>query len=381
MSKISLIDVGIEWFKDIVAAITEWFSEGLDRGYQTITSELFGTPTPKTTDSFVFGTPTNEPWVGIHGALVGGEITAIALLFLFVCIQGRHVINIFNIGSNYEARRTKKTAWTGALLIITWYWIAILSLYLVHALTITLVPSIGTLVGSMLDFLSASVTNPMLGLSLAAVGGLTMWAIQALLFIRRILIYVFVYGMPIGIALAFGNLPVLSRIAKALCARFVPLVVMPIPLAVLFRAYELLFHEGTDAVLAPSRAFLQYLVAVSLPVLGLVVVWKLFRYATPMMSNVAGSAATTVVTVGSILGASSVAGPMAASTAARWGPKAAAGHTLAQRVSGSNRGGGTGTNEQSRRTGGTNQDRVATDAYGQRGIPTYRRTENDPGYY
>ncbi|MEY7849052.1 hypothetical protein AB7C87_07590 [Natrarchaeobius sp. A-rgal3] len=26
-------------------------------------------------------------------------------------------------------------------------------------------------------------------------------------------------------------------------------------------------------------------------------------------------------------------------------------------------------------------DNVVSDAYGQRGVPQYRRTENDPGYY
>lgn len=377
---VSLVDVGIEWFKDSIGAITKWFRNGLIDGYDTLTGVVFGTPTPKTGNSFVFGTPTNDPWTGIHEALVGGEVTMIALLLLVVSVQGRHAINVFNVGSHYEARRTKKTAWTGAFLIVTWYWIAAMCLYMVDAVTIALIPDVGILVDSMLDFLGASIANPMLSLMLAGIGGAAMWAIQALLFIRHILLFVFVYGMPIGIAVAFGNLPVLSRIAKTICIRFVPLVVIPIPIAILFRAYELLFHNGMDATLAPASAFLQHFVAVSLPVLALVLVWKLFGYAAPLTSKAIETATGATVTIGAILGASYVASPMAASTAARWGPKAAAGQALAQRVSDTSTS-RSRTDTGTEPTGGTNQDSVATDAFGQRGVPSYRRTENDPGYY
>lgn len=381
MMETSLVDVGVEWFTDAVETVTEWFRIGLTDGYDTLTGELFGTPTPQTGEQFVFGTPTNEPWIGIHDALVGGEITMVALLLLVISVQGRHTINIFNFGSEYEARRTKKVAWTGAFLVVTWYWIAAVCLYMVDAITIALIPELGTLFNAMLDFLTSTIPNPMLALSLTSIGGAAMWAIQALLFVRRIFLFVFVYGMPIGIALAFGNLPILSRIAKSVCTRFVPLLVMPIPIAIVFRGYELLFHDGTNAVLAPGTAFLQHLVAVSLPVVSLVLVWKLFGYAAPMTSKAIETTAGATVTLGAIVGAGYVAGPMAASTAARWGPKAAAGQALVERVSGTPGENGSAGDRGTNPDAGTKQDSVATDAYGQRGVATYRRTENDPGYY
>jgi len=76
------------------------------------------------------------PWPAIQEGLIGGEIMLIALLLLVMSVQGRHTIRIFNIGSAYEARKTKKTAWVGAFLIITWYWIGALALYLVDGFTV-----------------------------------------------------------------------------------------------------------------------------------------------------------------------------------------------------------------------------------------------------
>ncbi|QLG60275.1 hypothetical protein [Halorarum salinum] len=372
MQGISLVDVGIEWFKDAIDTVTEWFSTGITSGYSELSESLLSTPTPETERSFVFGTPTNEPWIALHDALVGGEILLVALLLLISCVQGRHTVRIFNIGSRYESRKTKRTAWTGGFLIVTWYWVGVLSLYLVNGFTIALIPDVSVVSSAMLDFMQVSVVNPALALSLAALGGVAMWTLQALLFIREILLYVYLYGMPLAFALMFGNLPVVSRIARSLSLKFVPLAVMPLPVAVLFKAYALLFSEGTGVPYAPQSAFLSYLLAVSLPVLAVIVVWKLFKYASPLTATVIGSATSAAVTAGAVITAGSVAGPYVASTAVKWGPKAAAGQAMAQRVTGD-------SNDSD--NGGTNQDNVVTDAYGQRGIPSYRRTENDPGYY
>ena len=380
MIEVSLVDVGIEWFKDIIETVTKWFQRGLTDGYDALTSEMFGTPAPETDSGFVFGTPVNEPWIGIHDALVAGEVTMIALILLVISVQGRNFIKIFNFGSRYEVRRTKKTAWTGVFLIVTWYWIASVCLYMTDAVTIALIPGLDVVVDSMLDFLASTVTNPLQGFFLSAIGGISMWLLQALLFLRRILLVVFIYGMPIGIALAFGNLPVVSRIAKSACIRFVPLLIMPIPVAILFSGYELLFHDGTSSVLAPGVPFLQHIVAVSLPMFSLVIIWKLFGYATPMATRAIETTAGATLKLGAILGAGYLAGPKVAGTAARWGTKAAAGQALAQRSANASTGKSSAGNNADH-PGGTNQDSVATDAYGQHGVSAYRRTENDPGYY
>ncbi|ELZ89087.1 hypothetical protein C441_16369 [Haloferax sulfurifontis ATCC BAA-897] len=275
----------------------------------------------------------------------------LALLLLVVSVQGRHAIRMFNFGSAYEASKTKKTALTGVFMIILWYWVSVLALYLTDGFTIALLPGLTTLRGVMIGFLSATVMNPVLAFLLAAIGGISMWALQALFFIREILLYVYVYGMPIAIALGYGNIPILSDIATGFAKRFVPLVVLPLPAAVVFKGYDLLFASGT---FNPATAFLQYLVAVSLPVIALYLTWKTFAYATPLTAKAIGTASRGAVIAGSVATGAAIGGSSVATTAARWGPKAAAGQVLAQKAA---------TRAESTTTPTT---------------AAYRRTENDP---
>lgn len=352
---VDLIDVVLEGFKEVVDWVISLFIDGLRSGYETLSEEMFGTPTPETDGAFVFGDPNNAPWPAIQDALVGGEIMLISLLLLVMCVQGRHTVRIFNIGSAYEARRTKKTAWVGAFLIITWYWVSILGLYIVDGFTIALMPSLSSLGDAMLNFLEVSLTNPGLSLVFALIGGLSMWALEALYYIREVLLYVYVYGMPIAFALAYGNIPVLSDIAMGFSKRFVPLAVLPLPAAVVFKGYDLLYSQNA---ISPSSPFLRYLVAASLPLIALYLTWKTFKYATPLTAKVLGGATKGAALIGGVAAGAYVGGAGVATTAARWGPKAAAGHAVAQKAA----------------ARGANSDEDS-------GTPSYRRTENDPGGY
>jgi len=241
---VDLIDVVLEGIKGVVDWFIGLFMDGLRSGYETLTEGMFGTPTPETNGAFVFGEPTNAPWPAIHDALIGGEIMLVALLLLVMSVQGRHTVRIFNIGSAYEARKTKKTAWVGAFLIITWYWIGTLALYLVDGFTIALMPELSSVASAMLQFLGAAITNPGLGLLFAVIGGISMWALEALFYIRMILLYVYLYGLPIAFALAYGNIPVVSDIAMGFCKRFVPLAVLPLPAAMVLKGIRLDLRWG-----------------------------------------------------------------------------------------------------------------------------------------
>lgn len=341
--------------------------DGLTTGYENLTEAMFGSPTPQTNGGFIFGQPTNAPWPTLHDALVGGEIMFVALLFLVISVQARHTIRIFNIGSAYEERKTRKTAWTGAFLIIVWYWIGVLSLYLIDGFSIALMPSMDSLRYAMLGFLGVTLTNPALSLLFALIGGISMWALEALFFIREILLYVYLYGMPIALAFAYGNIPVVSDIAMGFAKRFVPLAILPLPAAMVFKSYDLLYGSGT---LDPGTVFLQYLVAVSLPVIALYLTWKTFKYATPLTAKVIGGTTKSAALIGGVAAGAAVGGAGVATTAAQWGPKAAAGQAVAQKVAGrgSSRSDAT-TNTASENSAESNN------------APSYRRTEYDRGIY
>ncbi|RDI69549.1 hypothetical protein [Halopelagius longus] len=352
---VDLIDVVLEGTKAVVDWFTGLFMDGLRSGYETLTEGMFGTPTPNTDGTFVFGDPTNAPWSAIRDALVGGEIMLISLLLLVMSVQGRHTIRIFNIGSAYEAGKTKKTAWVGAFLIITWYWVGSLTLYLINGFTIALMPELSSVTETMLGYLEVSVTNPGLGLLFALVGGISMWALEALLYIRKVLIYIYLYGMPVAFALAYGNIPVVSDIALGFSKRFVPLTILPLPAAVILKGYDLIY---AGEMLTPGTKFLKYLVATSLPLVALYVAWKTFKYATPLTAKVVGGATKGAALIGGVAAGAYVGGAGVATTAARWGPKAAAGHAVAQKAAA---------------RGQASDEENST--------PSYRRTENDPGTY
>ena len=357
MPDIPFSDFGIQWFEDIVEKITEWFVQELVTGYESFVLGLFDTPLPEGQGtSIIFSQPSesDELWRGIYDTTVAGETMVFALIILFLCVQGRHFIRIFNFGSAYEARKARRSSWTGAFLIITWYWVAVLYLYFVQALTIGLLPDLERLGMSLVNLLPQAAGTPGLTLVMAIIGGLSMVALQAVFFIREVLIYVFLYGMPFGVAIAYGNIPVLSGIAKRLAVQFIPLVALPLPAAVLFRGYEFLFVGDTQ--LPVESDFLQYLVVISLPLLALYATWKTFRYASPLVANAISRTGRGALIAGSAATAGYVAGPKAAVLATRWGPKAAVSSAVA----------------------GTHRPRQTGNERSQSQRPSYRRTENDP---
>lgn len=378
MPEIPFSDFGVKWFEDIVQKVTKWFVGEITSTLRQLTNSFFGTPLPDGSGrSLVFGAPSqsDEPWHSIYEAVVAGEVMVFALLILFLAVQGRHFIRIFNFSSAYDERRTRRSSWTGAVLIVGWYWVALLLLYLVDGLTIALIPDVSTLGASLVQLLPAAAGNPGLTLVMAMLGGLAMVALKAVFFIREVLLFVYLYGVPFGLAFTFANIPIVSRVANRICLQFVPLALLPVPAAVLFRGYELLF--AGEQFVSLATPFLQYLVVISLPLLALFVTWKTFRYASPLTARVIGGTTRAAATLGAVAGAGSVAGPYAATTAARWGPKAGLAQAATQQAFGQPRGDSS--------VGGTKRDNLADDGGGNGGggggVPQYRRSENDPGYY
>ena len=377
MADIPFSDFGIKWFDDIVQQITEWFTKELMEGLQNASISLLDTPLPSGQGlNIIFSRPAESDgvWRGIYESTVAGETTVFALVILFLCVQGHHFIRIFNYGSAYEAKKARRTSWVGAFLIVTWYWLGVIILYFIQGLTVGLLPDIHQVGDVLVNILPQAAGTPGLTLVMASLGGLAMVALKALFIIRELLLYVYLYGMPFGIAIAYGNVPVLSNIARRLIAQFIPLAALPLPAAILFRGYELLF--AGDHQLELGGQFAQYLVVISLPIITLYVTWKTFKFAAPLASRAIGGTGRGAVLAGTVATAGYLAGPTAAAAGARWGPTAAAGSALASRQSQSS---GSGT--QAQQAAGVDDNGDGNGGGGSGGIPEYRRSENDPGYY
>ncbi|WP_435066090.1 hypothetical protein [Halobaculum sp. EA56] len=343
-----LIELITTAFTRVLDWLTGGFRSGLETGYDALSASLFGTPTPVTNGVFVLGRPTNEPWASIHDALIVGEVTLFALLLLIVCVQARHAVAAAGFTSSSSVSRTRRSAWIGAALVVTWYWVAATALHLIDGVTLALLPRLDTFLDALVLHLGVTVANPLLGFSLAAVGGAAMWLLQAMFIVRRILLPIAVYAMPIGIAIAYGGIPLVSEVASGFLLRFVPLVLAPVPAALVLRGYELIVTTGAFGM---DNPFPRMLLVVSLPVVLVIVTWQVFRYSNPVATRAAGTAIKGAAIVGAAGTAAAVASPAVGLTAARFGPKAAAGHAVFDRVIGN---------------GARSSD------------SSYRRTENDP---
>jgi type IV secretion system protein TrbL len=359
---VDLIDIGVKWFTDIVEEVATTFRSGLEEGYRELGGLLFGTPVPGSSADDIFAPPSGGLWGVLYDTLIGGEIMQYSLLLLVITFFLHQLVRIVDVTGAYRARVAQRSIWTGGLLVVTWYWLAALACYLVNGLTVALLPSLSTVGQTLFDFTQVVVTNWMLALGLAVIGGVAMWALEALLIIRYVLLYVYLLGMPLLLAVGFSNVPVLSALARGLARRFVPLLVLPLPLALLFKAFDLFVQAEAFGDLLFVSAYVQTLVAVALPVLGLLVTWRLFKDAAPLTATVIGTTTAGVATVGAVVGLAAVAGPGAAATAGRFGARAGVGYAAGNRLGDRFR-----------------ADPPVTDANGQQGVPAYRRAENDPG--
>jgi len=287
----------------------------------------------------------------------------IALLVLVLCVQGRHFVRIFDLGSAQEHRRTRRSALTGGFLIVSWYWVATLTLYVVEALTIGLLPNVSQTGAALVTLLPEAPATPIITLLMAGLGAIAIVCLRALFIIRELLLYIILYTMPIGIAVMYANIPVISEIARRFAVQFIALAVLPLPVALLLRGYGLLF-TGSDTIPLGGR-FAEYLVVISMPVVASTYVedvhvrgatydpchqrrrpWGRPRWHCRdggVRRRATGAAAT-----------------------ARWGLRGAAGSVAANRY--------TQRNDSSEEA---STDEQPPDG----GVPEYRRKENDPAYY
>ena len=362
MDSLPVSELGQRWFETIVVALAEWVRAALTRGYDRLSIELFETPTPPGTGvEAILGVPPARasPWPAVHESLVGGEMTLLGLLVLFVAVQAHHFLRIFRMGAG-GARAVRLSAWTGAALIVGWYWVAVALLSLVDALTVALLADPAALATALVGQLPTAVVNPLVTLLVTGAGGLAMLLVEAIFLVRELLLFVYLYAMPLGIALAFGNLAVVSRIARRFVRGFVPLVLLPLPIAVLCRGYELLLVEG--GLFETVDPVGRFLLVCSFPLLAVVLAWVTFQYASPAVGRVVGRGVRAGATVGTAATVGVAAGPAAAERTARRGISRGVGKTVIDRVS----------VDGGRRGGGREEPVGASEA------PAYRRTENDP---
>jgi len=184
----------------------------------------------------VFGEPTNGVWPGIY-EYYWDAIVPLSLL-LWGLMIGLVILleSMSYLFSNYHRSKLKKRAVTGLLGILSWWWIAALSLQFVSGLAGFLVPDLSNI--TLFETLSFGALG-VLGLSLTLMIDLALFLILALIyFTRHVVLYLFVLMMPLLLVFwipGVGPFSLMSGFMKRLAGFYVPFLFMTVPVALLFR--------------------------------------------------------------------------------------------------------------------------------------------------
>ncbi|WP_435067627.1 hypothetical protein [Haloplanus sp. C73] len=203
---------------------------------------IVGTPHPET----VLDAPRTLPWVTLH-EFYWSTIIPLSLL-LFGLAVGLVILleTTSHLFSSYHRTNLKRRAFSGLLGILSWWWLAALSLQVTDQLVTLLVPDLASIsLFETVSFAGIGLLGIVVSLSLDAL----IFGLLALVYLgRQLLLYSFVLGMPLLIAAwipGVGPFALIARFATRLAGFYVPFLLMPVPVALLLRLGALLGDAAT----------------------------------------------------------------------------------------------------------------------------------------
>ncbi|WP_435102415.1 hypothetical protein [Halarchaeum sp. P4] len=263
----AIVDALEEFLRTLLAPVETLIETHGD----TLLRTIVGTPMP----DVVIGRPSVAPWPALYD-YYWSDIVPLALLLWSLSVG----IVIFlestsHLFSGYHQSRLKRRAFVGLVGILSWWWLAALSLRFANALAGAILPDLSAV--SLFQTLSfGGVATITLAVSLSV--DLALFLLLALVYVGRIVVlYLFVLLVPLLIALwvpGLGPFAYVSRFVQRLAGFYVPFLLMPIPVAVLLRLAAVL---GEGFALDTQGLFL-WVVALVIPVVAVlspfVLVWQ-----------------------------------------------------------------------------------------------------------
>lgn len=354
-------------FQNWVLQFPPWMHGAIERGL------LGGSSSPTSTAALdaLYQQPTAQPWLQIWEATWVGagtpEMLAVSLAVLVLGVKVRSLAMALGVGDAVRARAANRNVRTGFFLVVFWYPLALLYLFGVNSLLYWVYPPdpVATFMAfffaplAQVQFISTAVN--------AAIGVLGVGALLLITFIlvvRTVLMWVYLWCMPLLFAVYYSELPYLDEIARRLGFRFLPLSLIPLVPAVFLRITTRVFTS--EAMVPGLPASVTAAMFLLMAAFGS---WKLFRISAPQVEK--GLKIGAGVTAGAALTAmgSPYAGAMA--TGGRIVPAAAlASRSFEGSGGGANGGGGGGEPGVRGRTGGHSGSDGTTADRGSRGSPS-----------
>lgn len=212
----------------------------IERQGSALLDIIVSTPHPNA----VFDKPTNNAWPRLYD-FYWRSIVPLSLslygLAIGIVILLETTSHLF---SSYHRSKLKKRAVSGLLGILSWWWIAAISLRFMDALTGVLIPSLSNIT----LFETASFSSiGVLGLVLSLGTDLVLFILLAVIYAtRHLVLYLFVLMMPILMVFwipGVGPFGLAARFVKKLAGFYVPFLFMTVPVAILFRLGDILGHS------------------------------------------------------------------------------------------------------------------------------------------
>jgi hypothetical protein len=271
----ALGDVIIDALKDLLRILFSPIESVIESHGDAVLRVVVGTPHPNA----VFSKPTNGAWPGVYDyywQMVFPLALSLFGLSVGLIIFLESTSHLFN---EYHRSKLKKRGFAGLLGILSWWWIASLSMRFIDALAGFLVPSMSEItLFQTLSFTGMGVLGTVVALSTNFV----LFVLIGLIYLsRQISLYLFVFLMPLLIVFwipGVGPFKLVSKFMKKLAGFYVPFLFMTVPVAILFRLGNIL---GTSFDISAS-GFGAWLTALVIPLIAVVSPLILFWQAGAM---------------------------------------------------------------------------------------------------
>jgi len=269
----TLVDIIVEAFLELLRGLFLPIEGFIEMHGDSLLQLVLGTPHPDA----VFDVPSNAMWPEMHEfyweTIIPLSLTLYGIVIgLVIFLEG-----MGRLFSGYHRAKLKRRAVSGLFGILSWWWMAAISLRFTATLTEILRPSLSDV--SLFQTLSFTGLG-LLGIVIALTVDFTLFALVGLVYlVRRFVLYLYVPLMPILLVLwipGLGPLAPVARLMKRLGQFYVPFLFMTVPVALLFRVGEVLGRS----VEVSAGGFLRWLLGIVVPVLAVVFPLLLFWQAS-----------------------------------------------------------------------------------------------------
>jgi hypothetical protein len=265
----SLGDVLVDSFERFLEKLANSVFGFIGDNVEALIDLIVTTPRPDA----VFAAPTNGGWPSLYTYYWETMVPLSLLLWglsLGVVIFLESTSHLF---SGYHRTKLKKRAFAGLLGILSWWWLAAISLRFVDGLVEFLVPNLDSI--GLFETVSFGAMG-VAGMTLAASLDLAIFLVLALIYlVRQMVLYLYVLLMPLVIVFwipSVGPFAPVERLMSRLAGFYVPFLFMTVPVALLFRLGEVLGESVTLSI----GGFGQWLLAIVAPLIAVIVPFVLF---------------------------------------------------------------------------------------------------------